>query len=80
MKSSQAKKRILVSVAPGSTASLRSIAKSRREPLATVASRMIDLGLELEGDIALATRAHGRATRKGVQYVSHKDAWETLLK
>ncbi len=80
MKISAAKKRILVSVAPASTASLKSIAKSRREPVATVAARMIELGLSLEEDVALAERAHGRATRGGVQYVSHKDAWETLLK
>ena len=74
------KSRILVSVAPGSKASLTSLAKARKEPLATVASRMIDIGLELEEDIALATKAHARANRKGVKYVSHTDAWATLLK
>lgn len=74
------KQRILVSVAPGSRASLKSLAKARKEPLATVASRMIDIGLELEEDVALAARAHARASRKGVQYVSHADAWAMLFK
>lgn len=74
------KKRILVSIAPGSKASLQSLAKARKEPVATVASRMIDIGLELEEDRALAERAHARASRKGVAYVSHADTWATLLK
>lgn len=74
------KQRILVSVAPGSKASLKSLAKARKEPLATVASRMIDIGLELEEDVALAAKAHARAGRKDVGYVSHADAWATLLK
>lgn len=75
-----AKQRILVSVAPGSKASLKSLAMARREPLATVASRMIDIGLEIEEDVALATKAHVRASRKNVRYISHADAWATLLK
>ena len=74
------KSRILVSLAPGSKVSLKSLARARKEPLATVASRMIDIGLELEEDIVFAQKAHTRATRKGVKYISHADAWATLLK
>ena len=80
MKSSTAKKRILVGIAPGSRASLTTLAKARKEPLATVAARMIDIGLELEEDVALAQHAHDRATSKGVRYISHSAAWKKLLK
>ncbi len=75
-----AKKRILVSVAPGSSASLKALAKRARQPIATFAAKMIDAGLALEEDVALAARADERASRKGVKYVSHADAWATLLK
>ena len=80
MKLSTAKKRILVGIAPGSRTSLASLAKARKEPLATVAARMIDIGLELEEDVALADRAHERAMQKGARYIAHSSAWKKLLK
>ena len=75
-----AKKRVLVSLAPESRDYLQALAKARQEPVATVASRMIDAGLELEADLVLAEKAYARATRKGVTYVSHDKAWANFFK
>ena len=74
------KKRLLVTLSRDAAYGLTVLAKSKRVPTATIASRLIDTALELEEDAVLAEMAHKRASRKGVQYVSSTQAWAKLIR
>jgi len=68
------KQRINITTDPNIEAALKNAAKRDGVPVATKASELLAIGLELEEDIALASIAISR-TAKDTEYISHAQAW-----
>ena len=69
------KTRINITTDPAVEGALRRAAKRDGMPVATKASELLAIGLELEEDLALATIATERATTKRGEFIAHADAW-----
>ena len=67
------KQRINITTDPNIEAALKNAAKRDGVPVATKASELLAIGLELEEDIALASIAISR-TAKDTEYISHAPA------
>lgn len=74
------KRRIMVTLSDEAAFGLKALAKAKRVPAATIASRLIDTALELEEDAVLAEMAHKRAGRKGVKYLPNEKVWAKLTR
>lgn len=68
------KQRINITPTPGAVAALRLAARRDRVPVATKAAEMLEAGLELEEDVALAGIALQRG-RSGGKDIPHERAW-----
>jgi len=69
------KPRINITTEPDVERALRSAAKRDSMPIATKATELLMIGLELEEDIALASIADARAADKS-KFISHDQAWQ----
>lgn len=69
------KQRINITTDPDLEAALKSAAKRDGVPVATKATELLAIGLELEEDFALGTIATNRTT-KGSEFISHEQAWQ----
>ena len=72
------KKRINISVNDNINDSLQALAKSRKQPVATVASTLLQNMLEIEEDSILSEIADSRlnTTKKGDWVKSSDDVWK----
>lgn len=69
------KQRINISVDKETAAFLTSVAKHYKVPVATKASELLRLALEIEEDVAFAAVAEERMKYKG-KFLSHKEVWK----
>lgn len=68
-------KRLNITLKRESDEAIKTIAKRNKVPRAAVAARLIESGLELEEDLALAKLADYRAkTHKG-RWLTHEEIW-----
>ena len=69
------KQRINITTNPDVEGALRQAAKRDGVPVATKATELLAIGLELEEDLALASIITARLGTKDGQFISHADAW-----
>lgn len=72
------KQRINITTDSDLEAALKTAAKRDGVPVATKATELLAIGLELEEDIALASIANARAVETS-KLISHDDAWRQSL-
>lgn len=71
---STTKTRVNISIPKDVRRSLEALAKRDQEPVATKASHLLQLAMEIEEDQVFDALAEGR-DKRGSKFVSHKKAW-----
>jgi len=64
-------------LSPAARRALSIIAKGRKIPAGTLASRLIDEALEMEEDFALSKIADERFSAKPKRWLTHEEVWGT---
>jgi len=70
------KQRIAVSLSSEAERIIPALARKRRMPAATLASKLIDRALELEEDRLLSGVADARFSEKISRWLSHNSVWK----